>query len=267
MPLLPPLLLLLLLLPTISPLSLFVATSPLLGAHNARRLKSLASETRIALLLGSNATSLELTGLLSKGDTYNPSLFPPSHTTFKATHNAILTALHTYTGASNAFVLDGADAGSTRALLAAGASEGGIYVANRYQSTCDCIPLPARNVVCENGVDALRREGVFGDVVFGVIYADACGQDWEPVAGMIVAALDRQQLPERVAVGFSLLGGRAENKEVKVVRRVSKAVSGRMLVAHVMDDPAKYGIEETAMKVEGGTCTTWLMLTRSEEVL
>ena len=69
--------------------------------------------------------------LLAKGDPWDATDFSGAHRAFKASHNDVLARFARRYGAA-AFVLDGADAASTRALADAGVD---VYVANPFPAT------------------------------------------------------------------------------------------------------------------------------------
>lgn len=206
----------------------------------------------------------ELSGLLSKGDTYSEAQ-EPAHAEFKDAHNLVLAAL-AKSGGGEVFVLDGPAAKSTLALLKAGVPRSRVRVANRHGATLGAIrgltALPAAQLAGAAAAEALRPGGAFGDVAFSALYLDACGQSPGPLVDMIEAAFDREAMPARVALGFSLLGGGQDvaDREMAVVR--AAATAGRkhgMVVRHVGDEPGEFGVV-LENKVHDGTLTCWLCL-------
>lgn len=227
---------------------------------------------------------------------YNTLTFSEEHTSFKASHNAALTALAAYcsqgrdgqsletNGACNLFYLDGPDAGTTQALLEHGIQPSRCYVANRHASSCDALVgagLPEANVCHEWADEALRRPlpeqrrtpsdvgGAFGGIDFGCFYFDGCG-GYAPIvvemAAAALGALRREASPPRapVALGYTLVGGGRDivDRELFVTREVVSLAraAGFVHVAHVLDDPERFGVDPATRKRDGGTFTTWLAL-------
>ena len=67
-----------------------------------------------------------------------------------------------------------------------------------------------------------------------------------------------------VALGYTLCGGGRDivDRELFITRAVvdlAKA-AGFARVAHVLDEPSRYGVDPATRKRDGGTFTTWLVL-------
>jgi len=262
------------------------------GARREERISYLKTKGEL-----SASESGELNGLISRGlqfeEQYNTLAFSQEHTTFKASHNAALAALAAHCsqarggepsgqGGCKLFYLDGPDAGTTQALLSQGIQPSRCYVANRHASSCAALVgagLPACNVAHDWAEEALRRPlpeqrrtpndagGLFGGVDFGCFYFDGCGGYAPIVVEMVAAALSarRDSRPRApVAVGYTLCGGGRDivDRELFVTRSVvglAKA-AGFTRVAHVLDEPNRFGVDVATRKRDGGTFTTWLVL-------
>ena len=276
-------------------LILVKSTSKMENLNNLNRLKSVGISNRIAELEGMSSGSrspaelAELDGILAKCDSYSNVQFSKDHLEFKEEHNKILLKLHQWCGQGNVFVLDGADAGSSKYLRSAGVDKSAIFVANRYEDTFDKILgldlLPASNVFHAKAEDYLRNS----DINFSCLYLDACGGNSASIIDMIEgalgerlgkSALDRDLTPSRTSdrtnridsmnrmcIGFSILGGGSDarnvvDKEMEVVQACVRLAAKRgMRLSHVSDDPQKFGIE-IMRKVHWGTLTTWVALDR-----
>lgn len=253
------------------------------GARKSATIKGAAAAGRIAVLEQLRASRTiskpqhaELLGLLKGGDTYDSSTFTPEHLAFKAAHNDVLVALTAYCRAGGGgtapkvFVLDGADGLSTAALRRAGHAASCCYVANRHEGTVRCLVaggLPAANVAHTSGLDALTcGHGAFGGDAFTAIYLDACGLSPKPLMDMVEAALKRERLPPRIALGFSLIGGgragfmEREREVVRAAVRMAALQNPPMRVSRAEDDPERYGMDPETAKSCDGTLTAWLIL-------
>jgi len=259
-------------------------TSHDLGARNQRLQRAAARDGRIATLLGraqqaplDAASAAELRGLLRAGDTYDSSLFTPTHGEFKAAHNACFIALAAYCSGSagdNVFYLDGADGRTSLALCAAGVDASRMYTANWHAETCAALcalPQQPAKVVHARAEDALRQPALLGTVPFAALYLDMCGGATAPVVSMIEAVFSdarRPSNPDRIAVGFTLTAaeptGRAlADREVDVARVLAASCRPHgYTMSHVADEPERYGVEPTTSKREGVAMTTWLICTR-----
>ena len=257
------------------------------GARREERISYLKAKGAL-----SESESAELNGLVSKGlqfeEQYNTLTFSDEHASFKASHNAVLAALaeHCSVGRGrdgcNIFYLDGPDAATTRTLLRHGIQSSRCYVANRHASSCEALVsagLPEANVCHDWAEEALRRPvpaerrtlsdagGRFGAVDFGCFYFDGCGGFAPIVVEMATAALGarRDTRPSApVALGYTLAGGGRDivDRELFVTRAVVRlaTAAGFARVAHVLDDPMRYGVEPATQKRDGGTFTSWLVL-------
>ena len=258
------------------------------GARKSATIKGAAAAGRIAVLETLRASRTiskpqhaELLGLLKGGDTYDSSTFTPEHLAFKAAHNEVLVALTEYCrgGGGEAepkiFVLDGADGLSTAALRRAGHAASCCYIANRHEDTVRSLVaggLPAANVAHTSGLDALTRGlGAFGADAFSALYLDACGLSPKPLMDMVEAALERERLPPRIALGFSLIGGgragfmEREREVVRAAVRMAALQNPPMRVSRAEDDPERYGMDPETAKSCDGTLTAWLVLHREHD--
>ena len=90
---------------------------------------------------------------------------------------------------------------------------------------------------------------------------------WTPVGREWHAALGarRDTRPSApVALAYTLVGGGRNivDRELFVTRAVVRlaTAAGFTRVAHVLDDPMRYGVEPDTQKRGGGTFTSWLVL-------
>lgn len=247
------------------------------GGLNLRRLKSEARATRLDALRAAPSLSpserKELDGLLRRGDTYRAAEHPAAHAAFKAEHNAVLVALARHCGGADArcFYLDGADGGTTAALRAAGFGTAQLLVANPYAETCDALEAPPHalaHVSRARAEDALREPplaGALGSIA--AFYFDGCSGLAAPLVAMVEAALGGATR-ERLAIGFTLTeaepaGRSLPDREQAVHRACAAACRSRgYRLAHVGDEPERYGVCARARKKEGGTLTSWVVCTR-----
>ena len=205
----------------------------------------------------------ELSARLSSVDSYTAAekAFTDEHKAFKQAHSAILATLLKYTRAENGahqkvFLLDGASGSTCEVLAAAGVDLSTVFVANRHKRTCDALreKFPALNVELANAAAALGEGGPFARVVVSALYLDACGGAPTPLVEILEAALARPQLPPRIAVGFSILGGArtVADRELTVCRgavSLAKKIGGYRVV-HVV------GFIYSQREGDGGGCAS-----------
>eukprot|EP00457_Paulinella_chromatophora_P006664 gb/GEZN01006683.1/.p1 GENE.gb/GEZN01006683.1/~~gb/GEZN01006683.1/.p1 ORF type:complete len:404 (+),score=44.13 gb/GEZN01006683.1/:311-1522(+) len=261
----------------------------------ANRLSALEEKNRLAGV--SEAEMSELRGLEARGllmeEQYTPLDFTPEHRAFKAMHNAALVALAKYcqsvsSAPINIFYLDGPDGGTTSALIKAGFAPAQCFTANRHDTTTRKLlltGLPKENVVHATATEALSAmpRGAFGNISFSALYLDGCGGYAPLLIEILQAAFFfpstpqrninlsgghtefgwRGKVGQRVAVGFSLVGGNREfiEKEQQVFRALASiARRNHMRLFHVLDEPEQYGLDHRIRKVDGTTLTSWCLL-------
>lgn len=242
--------------------------------------KMSARANRMAVLLQRQnaltaAEAKELAGLQSL-ETYDESVFTEAHAQFKASHNAMFIDLHRYAGGGPCFYLDGPGGGTTSALLAAdGFSSADLFSANWHPSTAEALRqlLPETQVACGSADEALSSPTIFGRQPFASVYVDGCGGAPAPVVACVEAlfAPDRAVInPPTIAFGFTLTsaeptGTPLSDREVQVQRSLAAACRrAGYAMAHVADEPARYGADPATRKREGNTLTTWHVCERRE---
>ena len=161
----------------------------------------------------------ELTGLYTKGDTYDATLFSQEHTAFKTAHNTIFKELSYKLATSNErlLYLDGRDASTTKVLLSSSLFNGNqLVTVNRHLDTCSAIKAVADtyesvggrevSVVHDSAVQALKDLEKFTPPTVSY-YFDCCGGAVEPLlemAAAITCETKRLWQPDGIALGFSL---------------------------------------------------------------
>ena len=175
---------------------------------------------------------------------------------FNASDAAVLARFARRYGAA-AFVLDGADAASTRALADAGVD---VYVANPFPATAEALRQCGATVVEARAEDYLPT----ADVAFGAIYLDGCSGAPEPLVECAAYLDSGVELPEAFAVGFTLTlaepqGREIADREQTVVRAWSAAAGKRGYVCRRPFDDAE---PDPPPRSSDGVLTTWLVFER-----
>jgi len=216
----------------------------------------------------------ELTGLLSRGDTYCSSDYTEAHHAFKRVHNQVFVSLALRLGGPRArvFYLEGPDGGSTAALRAGGFTSDQLYVANPHAESCRILTEPPASLI---HLTRARAETALAapdtaDVPFCAAYLDGCSGRTAPLVAMIDALFHhRRHEPLRqvgaVAIGFTLTraepsGRTLGDREQHVLRALTTAAkrAGFGLPLHVLDDPGHWGVPP-AGKEHDNTMTTWIV--------
>ena len=221
----------------------------------------------------SAAAAKALEGLSSKGDTYSSEDFSEAHADFKRRHNAVLVALARHCQREGSFAplfyLDGADGGTTSVLRSAGFRTEELFVANPFPATREALSSSPHSLSPSQLFDtraehALRSESLVS-VPFCAYYLDVCHGSPEPLIDMVDAIFStRSTLDASFAIGFSLAsaepkGRSLSDREQAVTRAVAQQCRRQNYVlAHVGDEPERFGVDPTTDKREGPTLTTWL---------
>ena len=193
--------------------------------------------------------------LIAKGDPWDATDFSVAHRAFKASHNAALVKFaRRY--AARAFVLDGANAASTRALADVGVQ---VYVANPFPATAAALRQRGATVVEARAEDYLPT----ADVAFGAIYLDGCSGAPEPLVECAKYVDSGVELPPAFALGFTLTLAEPEGREIAdreqtVVRAWSAAGRRRGYVCRRPFDSEP----DPPPRSSDGVLTTWLVFDR-----
>ena len=197
--------------------------------------------------------------LIDKGDPWDAADLNEAHRAFKASHNEVLARFARRYG-GRVFVLDGADAASTRALADAGVPAEAVVIANPFPATAAALRRRGATVVEARAEDFLPT----ADVAFGAMYLDGCSGAPEPLIAC-AAYLESGDLPQAFALGFTLTlaeprGREITDREQAVVRAWAAAARKRGYACRRPFDDME---EDPPPRSRDGVLTTWLVFNRS----
>jgi len=204
----------------------------------------------------------ELANLISLGDPYDAGLFVTDHMLFKQSHNQAFCDLMVHTDGPLVY-LDGADGGTTRALLDSGIQPEHLYIANEWDDTVSALKKKFENV---NVYYGKLQDMDTRDIPFGGAYLDGCGGATQPIMDMVDNILKGKIAP-RFVIGFTITNAEPTGRPlIDRIQEITRYICclgksrGYHSMHHVGDDPQRFGVDPNLQRQHQTTTTCWLVL-------